>query len=1019
MSARVKSSKPGPSKLRNSLKKSNAAGYAKRHLQKSSHKGKATASFDDVYEYAPSKVRRAKIGLELDREEATDRHKYASDDDIDLGGMGQEGREGLRARLLGENADDEQVDSGDDEEIESDDAFEESDEEKYAGFDFSSKRSKAAGTSSKKNARKPPKSLPEVDLNEDSDAVVSDAAPADQLEEADDEDEEMEDGDAENFFDVLEVFDGKADAEDDAPAKQVTEIRGLTSNVSGEASESEDDRMSEDDHDNEENAVSASEDETSPEALAELEDFLSKLDPAEDKKRKSNDVSTSQSAPKKRRLMQERTEAGAEGEFGVSAGGSRALKLDDLLAPLASSSALTTLKKSMKALTSTSNKTKILSAPLPQRAQERLDREAAYEQTKEEVDKWSATMKHIKQAEHLSFPLQAQPEGRVSNLELAAKFKPSNELESAVDNLLKSAQLRDQDIAGTEALKMAHLSVEEVATRRAELRMMRELAFRADKKAKRIAKIKSKAYRRIRKKQKERLGGEDGDGDADADVEDAGARLKAEVERARERATLRHKTTGKWAKAMQGREELDVDQRQAIGEMLERGEKLRRRIQGDMSGDESEESESDDEEQDVETIKKGAFEELAMLNAESLSTDVKSKSVFNMKFMRDAAARQTREADAAADDFLKEMGGAERESDDDVSGDGTALDGPSVQRVGGRVIYHPGASAHAKPVGSHASETSSVTLQSADLVQDSPKSLNVISSPRVSTPAQESNPWLATSSSSGPSRKRSEVLVQKGSDALAKSTNKLKKRIAKGGEEQERIRDDAVLEIDASDVLTVLEPTSTPAIINTKQGTGKGQKKPKNDNVDVQISPPDADDSDGHSEVNEQEHTLERKRQGGKGRGVTAFKQRELVSLAFAGDNVVQAFEDLKQTEIEADAPREVDTTLPGWGSWGGTGTKKLPPRPNLIKKIAGVDPSSRADYKKAHVIISERRDKKAAKYLVKELPYPYTSHAQYARSMDTPIGAEWNTRVGFQRGTLPRVVKTMGTVIEPLVKPS
>jgi hypothetical protein len=25
---------------------------------------------------------------------------------------------------------------------------------------------------------------------------------------------------------------------------------------------------------------------------------------------------------------------------------------------------------------------------------------------------------------------------------------------------------------------------------------------------------------------------------------------------------------------------------------------------------------------------------------------------------------------------------------------------------------------------------------------------------------------------------------------------------------------------------------------------------------------------------------------------------------------------------------------------------------------------------------------------------------------MDTPIGPEWNTRVGFQRGTLPRVVK-------------
>jgi U3 small nucleolar RNA-associated protein 14 len=550
--------------------------------------------------------------------------------------------------------------------------------------------------------------------------------------------------------------------------------------------------------------------------------------------------------------------------------------------------------------------------------------------------------------------------------------------------------------------------------------MMRELAFRADKKAKRIAKIKSKTYRRIRKKQRERLGGEEGD--VDVDVEDAGAQLKAEVERARERATLRHKTTGKWAKAMQERGELDVDQRQAIGEMLERGEKLRRRIQGEMSGDESEESESDDEEQDVETIKQDAFEELAMLNAsEVLSTDIKSKSVFNMKFMRDAAARQIREADAAADDFLKEMGGVEQGSDDDASGDATVTEGPSVQRVGGRVIYHPGTSHHAKPVGSHASETSSVTLQSADLVQDSPKSVDAISSPRVSTPAQESNPWLVTSSS-GTSRKRSEVLVQKGSDALAKSTNKLKKRIAKGGEEKERIRDDAVLEIDTNNVLTVLEPASTPGAINTKhelKGTGKGKEKSKDDSIAVQISPADADDSDGHSEVDEQERTLERKRQGGKGKGVAAFKQRELVSLAFAGDNVVQAFEDLKQTEIEADAPREVDTTLPGWGSWGGTGTKKLPPRPNLIKKIAGVDPSSRADYKKAHVIVSERRDKKAAKYLVKELPYPYTSHAQYARSMDIPIGAEWNTRVGFQRGTLPRVVKKMGTVIEPLLKPS
>ena len=76
------------------------------------------------------------------------------------------------------------------------------------------------------------------------------------------------------------------------------------------------------------------------------------------------------------------------------------------------------------------------------------------------------------------------------------------------------------------------------------------------------------------------------------------------------------------------------------------------------------------------------------------------------------------------------------------------------------------------------------------------------------------------------------------------------------------------------------------------------------------------------------------------------------------------------------------------------------------------MDPASRADYKKAHVIISEKRDKKAARYLVKDLPYPYTSRAQFERSMEVPLGTEWNTRLGFQRATLPKVVTKVRTGI-------
>ena len=131
---------------------------------------------------------------------------------------------------------------------------------------------------------------------------------------------------------------------------------------------------------------------------------------------------------------------------------------------------------------------------------------------------------------------------------------------------------------------MNHLTPEEVQARRAELRQMRELMFRAEAKAKRVSKIKSKTYRRIRKKERAKLAQKLGDVEGD-NPDDEAAQLSREIERARERATLRHKNTGKWAKAMRARGELDGEQQRDLNEMLDRGEKLRRRIQGIGSDD--------------------------------------------------------------------------------------------------------------------------------------------------------------------------------------------------------------------------------------------------------------------------------------------------------------------------------------------------------------------------------------------------------------------------------------------------
>lgn len=142
--------------------------------------------------------------------------------------------------------------------------------------------------------------------------------------------------------------------------------------------------------------------------------------------------------------------------------------------------------------------------------------------------------------------------------------------------------------------------------------------------------------------------------------------------------------------------------------------------------------------------------------------------------------------------------------------------------------------------------------------------------------------------------------------------------------------------------------------------------------------------------------------------------------------SVLQDFAAEKQRVMEADAPREEDTTLAGWvsttsalqdatnswlqGSWGGKGVKKNKNAKKFTKVVAGVDAAARKDAGKANVIINEKKDKKAAKYMLKDLPYPYTSAAQYEASFTTPVGADWNAIATHQRATMPRVTKKVGS---------
>lgn len=129
--ARLNKNDKKPKKL--SSQKSNALGYAKRQSRNSNT---STKGLRDVYEYAPdSKIRRSKVSLDVGRDEADLVGAHGGSEDEDEDGNGVEDMR-MRARLIGEG---EEIDSDDDEDIDSDAAFEESDEERFAGMGFSDK----------------------------------------------------------------------------------------------------------------------------------------------------------------------------------------------------------------------------------------------------------------------------------------------------------------------------------------------------------------------------------------------------------------------------------------------------------------------------------------------------------------------------------------------------------------------------------------------------------------------------------------------------------------------------------------------------------------------------------------------------------------------------------------------------------------------------------------------------------------------------------------------------------------
>ncbi|CAG8470267.1 16827_t:CDS:10 [Acaulospora morrowiae] len=881
----------------------------------------------------------------------------------------------------------EKIDIEDDEEIDSDEAFNESDEERFDHFIFRG--------STEKNSKK--QGL--IDLNEEDDYESS----------ADEETEEAEDlhgnevdEESEDEF-TLDKVERKS-KDDHLLSDEENNLASLDNTNLFELVDVDQDLDVNffDDESDEETATLTEGgneivDELDDESKVErLDSFIESLD----KKRKR--VDNQSPIEKRKKKIKERTEAYEESEYNLttreSASNNKKIDFQDLLGAVQEETGFSGLKQKLASLESGGNKGNYkepLSAPLPQRIINKLNRQAAYEGTKKDITKWEPIVKHNREAEHLIFPLNPNPQHQPTNNTLAGTFQPSTNLEKEVDSILIESGVKEKDLQQYEELQLHKLSVEEVSSRRKELRMMRELMFQEEIKAKRIAKIKSKAYRKIRKKEKEKnrlkL-------DELIELDPEAARkeqLKLETARAQERMTLKHKNTSKWAKQILKHGNNDQGSRQAIAEQLQRHEELKRKIHDLSSDEESSDVQSDeynDDEEDMDSVKKKAIDELAQLEKDR---EKPPKGIMGMKFMQDAMERDRKKTKGFIDDFiedLKNLIDAEKRSSNAHSDGQTGIKvsfghGPEITKVS-KSTFDPKSDDEDELVTQ--SELNNVSTQAK--TQDENNSIQ-------KNDSDEENPWLQTDSSKvvTSSKKKNRGIDLKESNKSNKLVSKLKK-LKRG-----RKTDEDDVEIDVDRVLVI------------------GHEKKKVEKLESEKIPDDTTITDRNTVSENEDNSIVMTENFVHTENSMAFTQRELIARAFANDDVIDEFLIEKQTAIDEDKPKEKDITLPGWGAWVGKGVKSQGQSKRILVAPLpgeGVEAKKRQDARLDHVIINEKRIKKAKKYLATDIPHPFETREQYERSIRTPLGREWNTRDIFQKMIMPRVITKIGDVIDPLNAP-
>ncbi|KAK6016786.1 RNA polymerase K / subunit [Ostertagia ostertagi] len=583
---------------------------------------------------------------------------------------------------------------------------------------------------------------------------------------------------------------------------------------------------------------------------------------------------------------------------------------------------------------------------------------------KKDLKVWNDVVKTNRLADQLSFPLG---EERMLSTERptdrAEAFKPKTDFEKKMMEMWngsKNNMTNDTVYTEAELEIIRAMDVKEAKEKLNQMQKMRALISYREAKYRYAAKIKSKRYHRILKRQKRKQLIKEFDDLLVRDPEAAKEKLQElENQRIIERGSLKHRARTKFQQDVVKYAGRDARAKQVLEEHLRIGREFKSKV--------SIESESDDEKDEEKNEKKMSVSEM-----------IKSAAL--------AAAKGD---------------GAEGTSE-------TAMDAKEAQMA----LFELRAKKRRQLETAKARAVQKTTSDSEPLFNQD-DDWTVVTAQAPSTTDSEAVPKKKktkrkSQESDGKSAETAVNDVDNKADAPAEAPE-VKSLEIEGKKEEKRVHFDEVpeqKECSTKDIDKLFDAAEEKIVENIKEVAKKIREEEQEESTPLKEKK--TKKLAKKAQMN--------KRQNGKRVETTNLSkvsaelmdkmdefdedQAHVIAEAFKDDDVIGDFEEEKIMVEEGERPKDVDLTLQGWGCWVGPGMTERKRRKQFIIKAKE---KRRKD---------KNRPGSISKFQPTSLPFPYTSVVDFETMVSQPIGKDWNPMGVVQEMCKPSVVTQVCTTL-------